>query len=216
MHEPPQVLVCFAVKEEASFLESWAKAQPHIRTLITGMGQRNAEACVRSTLSASRPKLVLSAGFAGGLRPGLGHGTVIFSGAEETGLEPALLKAGAQPARFHFSDRVATSPQEKARLRDLTGADAVEMESFAICTVCRAQRIPSAIVRVILDTAEDNLPLDFNEVLTADQRIDARKLSLALLKSPGKIGGLLRLRKQSTSAARELARVLEEVLRSLG
>jgi len=212
MHSPPVTLVCFAVEEEARFFRRLVFDRPEVQVLITGIGRQNAERTVASALAHTTTGLVLSAGFAGGLRPGLAAGDVVFPGADEAGLVSALIGAGAQPARFHFSHRVLTSATEKRRLREATGADAVEMESYAICALCRERNIPSATVRVILDPAEDDLPLDFNQILTESQRIDIRKLAFALLKSPGKISALLRLRKQGELAAKELARVLVAVI----
>ncbi len=68
-------------------------------------------------------------------------------------------------------------------------------------------------MRVILDTVNEDLPLDFNELMTAEQRLDYGKLAMSLLKSPGKVNALVRLRRQSVSAAQKLAEVLRKVLR---
>jgi hypothetical protein len=67
-------------------------------------------------------------------------------------------------------------------------------------------------VRVILDTAEEDLPLDFNQLMNARQQMDYGKLALALARSPGKLGALLRLQKQSRAAAEALAAVLARLL----
>ena len=86
------------------------------------------------------------------------------------------------------------------------------MESEIIRAVCREQKIPSATVRVILDTANEDLPLDFNQLMTADQKMSYSKLAMALAKSPGKIGALLRLRQESEAAADKLGQVLAGIL----
>ncbi|HWH70667.1 MAG TPA: hypothetical protein VNT26_14860 [Candidatus Sulfotelmatobacter sp.] len=209
---PSPTLVCFAVKEEGRFFSPWITSRPDLQLLITGMGHRNAEQALRRFLVQARPKLVLSCGFAGGLNPNLASGTVLFFAENQTGLEPALQAAGAQPGRFHCAERVATTAQEKQVLWQNTGADAVEMESQVICTRCREAGIPSATVRVILDTAQEDLPLDFNALMTEDQQLDSRKLALAIMKSPAKIVGLLRLQKQTQAAAKSLAQVLAQAL----
>ena len=204
------VLVCFAVKEEAAPFARRAKALGEVRLLVTGMGARNAERALRPAL-ADPPTLVLTCGFAGGLGPALASGRVVFSLDETIGLEPALRAAGAIPGRFHFADRVATTAAEKAALRQQTGADAVEMESQVMREICRQRGIASGTVRVILDAADQDLPLDFNRLLTEEQKIHPGKLAAALLRSPGKVGALLRFQTQVRAAAESLAQVLAAV-----
>jgi len=209
--ESRRVWACFAVKEEAGEFQRLARGRRDLKVILTGIGGRNAERAIRAALAEDQPELVLSCGFAGGLKADFGTGTVVFTADSQTGLEPALLAAGAKPARFHCADRVAATAAEKRALRETTGADAVEMESESICAICREQGIPFAIVRVILDTARENLPLDFNRLQTAEQKISYGKLAVALAKSPGKIGALLRLQRQAQAAAVKLAEVLSRI-----
>ncbi len=210
--EGRKVLVCFAVKEEAGAFLKLVGGIRSVRVILVGMGRRNAERAIRTALAEERPELVLTCGFAGGLRPDLTLGTVVFDAGAETGLEAALLAAGAKPARFHCAERVASTAAEKRALRAATGADAVEMESGTIFAVCREQNIPCATVRVILDTAEEDLPLDFNELMTPEQKLSARRLALALAKSPGKAGELLKLQRKGKGAAGRLGQVLAALL----
>ncbi|SPE52571.1 Purine or other phosphorylase family 1 [Verrucomicrobia bacterium] len=205
------VLVCFAVKEEANSFTSLSST-PRVQTLLTGIGPRNAERAIRAALARQRPRLVLSCGFAGALRSGLRTGTVLFALDGQKDLEAALVAAGARPTRFHCCDRVASTAAQKQALRQATGADAVEMESQTIRAICREKNVPSATLRVILDEAEEDLPLDFNLLMTADQRMDYRKLALALVRAPAKIGALRRLQKQSRAAAENLAQVLSKLI----
>jgi adenosylhomocysteine nucleosidase len=206
-----RVLVCFALKEEAGPFRRLAASQPRITVLITGMGGRNAERAIRSALAKERPDYVVTSGFAGGLQPVLGGGTVLFDG-DVAGLEPGLLANGARRARFHCQNRVAITAPEKSELCRQTGADAVEMESGIIRAVCRQEGIPSVTVRVILDAAMEDLPLDFNQLMTADQRLHGGKLAMALLKSPGKTRALWRLQRRNNAAAERLGEVLSRVL----
>jgi nucleoside phosphorylase len=200
-------LVCFAVKEEAAPFARRARTWTNVRILITGMGARNTELALRPALEEP-PTLVLTCGFAGGLNPALHSGQVVFSLDEQVRAESALRAAGGQPARFHFAHRIATTAAEKAVLRQATGADAVEMESQVVRDLCRERNIPSATVRVILDAAADDLPLDFNRLLTSDCELHAGRLAATLLKSPGKMGVLVRFRKQTQVAAEKLGEAL--------
>jgi hypothetical protein len=210
---PPGItLVCFALKAEAAPFSKVASARPRVRTLITGMGWENAASRVRAALTAERPGLVLSCGFAGGLNPELAAATVVYAADAETGLGPVLLGAGARAARFHCATQAACTAASKLALWAATGADAVEMESHVIGALCREQKVPFAIVRVILDAASEELALDFNALMTSDQQLDPFKLALALAKSPAKVGALLRLRRQSRLAAGRLADVLANAI----
>lgn len=212
MAEPPEILVCFAVKEEARPFTPVAASPARATVLVTGMGRRNSELTVRAACSAHRPSLIITAGFAGGLNPALATGTVIFDADPETALQPALLAAGAIAARFHCADRVAVTSIQKQKLWHETGADAVEMESQVIRAICRELGVPAATVRVILDSASEDLPLDFNDLMTDDMRVDGRKLALTIARSPGKIPALLALRKQTRAAANALAATLHKAL----
>ena len=85
------------------------------------------------------------------------------------------------------------------------------MESAAIHAVCRERGIPCATVRVISDTANEDLPLDFNALAKPDKNLDYGKLAWAIAKSPGKIGALLKLQKKTRFAAEQLAAVLGRI-----
>jgi adenosylhomocysteine nucleosidase len=228
------LLVCFALKEEAAPFQKMASgavaAAQAASILITGIGRKNAEKSVREFLAANSPELMLTCGFAGGLNPDLKLGDVVFELTDRRGefhepltekeigdsrsssLREKLLAAGAKPAKFFCADRIATTVAEKKRLRVDTGADAVEMESGAIHAVCRERGIPGATVRVISDTAGEDLPLDFNVLAKPDQNLDYGKLAWAIAKAPGKIGALMQLQKKTRFAAEQLAAVLAKLL----
>jgi adenosylhomocysteine nucleosidase len=221
------VLVCFPLKQEAAPFRKIAPNKPGTAILLTGIGRLNAERSLRDSLAVDSPELVLTCGFAGGLNPDLKLGDVVFemgnaplspqdgervSAWTGVGLLSKLLAVGAKPAKFFCADHVATTATEKQKLRHETGADAVEMESAAIHATCVEQGIPCVTVRVISDMASEDLPLDFNQLSKADKSLDYGKLFLAVAKSPGKIGALMKLQKQTQFAAERLAEVLGKVL----
>jgi adenosylhomocysteine nucleosidase len=205
-------LVCFAIKQEASPFRQLVGAESRLHIIVTGMGRHNAAQALRAAFAQQQPTRVLTCGFAGGLNPDLASGTVLFDADAETGLESALQAAGARHGRFHCLDRVVSTAEEKRATRALAGADAVEMESRVVRQLCREHHIPSATVRVILDEARQDLPLDFNSLMTPRQRIDGLKLAATLLRAPAKIAALIRLHEQSRSAAAALAAILARAL----
>jgi adenosylhomocysteine nucleosidase len=213
-HGPVAFLVCFAVKEEAKFFFPARSRAGPIQSWITGMGRKNAADSIREAVAAVQPECVLTCGFAGGLNPSLPIGAVVYDEDFDAGVGRALVELGALSGRFHCARRVAITAAEKQALSQSTGADAVEMESSVIRTLCREWKIPSATVRVISDTSSDDLPVDFNALMTSDDRIHYGKLAMALLSSPRRVGQLLTFQRQTMVAARELGRVLNELFSS--
>jgi adenosylhomocysteine nucleosidase len=207
----PTSLSCFALKEEAAPFRKIAAGKTGVSTLIVGIGRANAEKTVRGFLSKNSPALVLTCGFAGGLNPDLKLGEVVFETSDEN-LRVKLVAANAKPAKFFCADRIATTVSEKKSLREQTGADAVEMESAAIQEICRERKIPCATVRVISDTAHEDLPLDFNTLAKPDKNLDFGKLFFAIAKSPNKIPKLMALQKKTKFAAQQLAGVLAKIV----
>ena len=202
------ILVTFAVKEEMKFYPGG----PGIRRFITGMGRENAERNVSEYLDKISPKLVLTCGYAGGLNPILKNNQVVFQTDPGTPLYNKLEELGATPVNFFCTRRVAITAEEKVRLWRGTGLDAVEMESESIRDLCRERNIPSATLRVISDSSEEDLPLDFNTLMTPAQKIHYGKLSWALLRSPMKLMDLLAFQQKTIDAAKALAEFLNKVL----
>jgi adenosylhomocysteine nucleosidase len=207
--KPVSFLVCFAVREEVA-----VPSLPAER-LITGMGRRNASTRFQEALRRLNPERVLTCGFAGALNPEFKIGDVLFDEDIDAGMGKALLSARAIPAKFYCSARVAVTAAEKAELWRTTGADAVEMESSVIRALCRERGIPSATVRVISDAANDDLALDFNALMTSEQKISIPKLMMKLAASPRSIPKLMQLQRNTRFAARRLGDVLSALLHSL-
>jgi uridine phosphorylase len=180
------------------------------------MGRRNASTRFQEALGRWDPDRVLTCGFAGALNPEFKIGDVLFDEDYDAGMNKALLSSGTIPAKFYCSARVAVTAVEKAGLWRTTGADAVEMESAVIRTLCRERGIPSATIRVISDAAKDDLPLDFNALMTSEQKISIPKLMAKLATSPRSVPKLIQLQRNTRFAAQRLGEVLNGLLRSLG
>jgi adenosylhomocysteine nucleosidase len=226
------VLACFALEEEAAPFRTIAAGRPTVSILVSGVGRTNVERSLGGLLAGGAPAVVLTCGFAGGLNPGLELGAVIFElpegkgsaeppapiaepkagGSQASRLREKLLAAGARPGRFFCADRIATTAAEKHELRARTAADAVEMESGTIHAACRERGIPCVTIRVISDTADEDLPLDFNRLSKPDQSLDYWKLAWAIVKAPGSLPALRQLQQKTRFAAERLAAVLARVV----
>jgi len=200
-------LVIFAVKEEAAYFRV-----PGVETLICGMGKRNASAATESVLSQRHPNFVITSGFAGGLDEKLQNGDVVGAWDSDFPLAASLGSSGTRQVTFHCADRVAITREEKSALRKSTGKDAVEMESGVIRELCRGRNIPSATVRVVSDSAGDELPLDFNQLMNPDHSMNFVKLAGALIKAPWKIPKLIQFSGKVKFAAGKLGSALNDAL----
>lgn len=200
------------MKEEAAPFRPFAAKRPEVRILVTGMGAKNAREKFLAALAEGKPLFVITAGYAGGLNPGLTRGALVLDASPDFPLTQKLLQAGGRQGTYHCATMVAITAQEKAALYARTKCDAVEMESGVIRQICAERGIPAATFRVISDAANEDLPLDFNKLMTPDMTMNFGKLAWTLVTSPGKIPVLMRFGKSVQSSARELAKALDEGL----
>jgi len=224
-NQPVDMLVCFAVKEEAKFFSplrevrvaKGAREQVRMRAFcqvwITGMGRTNAARGIREAIAKVKPDRIITAGFAGGLNPKLKVGDILYDEDFDAGLGSQLEDLGAISAKFCCHKRVAITAEEKFALWQETSADAVEMESSVIRTICKEFRIPSATVRVISDDAHQDLPLDFNALMTSEDKINYPKLIWTVLSRPSRIPKLMEFQRQTIAASQKLGSVLHDLLR---
>jgi adenosylhomocysteine nucleosidase len=202
-------LVCFAVSQEAKPFREWASGRKDIQVIVTGMGASNAERAISEAFERFAPHRVFSCGFAGALDSSLHVGDLVFDSTKAPqSIADQLLRLRVSPASFYCAARVAITAAEKSQLRRSTGASAVEMESKVIQAFCAARNVDCVTLRVISDTADEDLPLDFNALMTSEQKLSGLKLAFAILRSPQKIPHLIRLGRDSAYAANELSRAL--------
>jgi adenosylhomocysteine nucleosidase len=192
---------------------------------LTGMGIRTFDFRVASCLKAAGVDAVLSSGLAGSLNPKYEALSIVapcrvgdLRNATGTSVSKALLElASNQGASLVHGlmtvNRVVDTAEEKARLSQF--ADVVDMESLHVVRQFDEEQIPVAVIRAISDGSEEEMPVDFEKVLTADGAIRVVPLLKDLMKEPGKIPALIRFGRQSRAAAEKLARFLDEYIQAL-
>jgi adenosylhomocysteine nucleosidase len=190
----------------------------------TGVGPAAAGTVAGKVLKAQPMSLVMSTGFACALVPAqvgdliVGtavssvHGEGPWTMGDERVLCDEIVSAGflivaqdaglvARVGTVVSSGTVVWQAQEKRRLRRLTDATGLDMESAAVATVAQERGLPMAIVRTVSDLVDEDLPLDFNLFLRPTGWIKGMQ---ALVTCPSSLVGLSRLRKQSRVAADQL------------
>lgn len=193
---------------------------------LTGVGPRLAAVRAADLLreDAGSMQLCISSGLAGAVKSGYGIGQVLAARAvrsENPGgdRDSNLLEcSGALVSfaeecgativnRFYTSERAIGTPEEKAHLGQL--ADAVEMESFGVLAEAAASGIPGIAIRAVSDLADENLPLDMNQVFTQNGHVSVPRVLGQVARHPGAMPGLMKLGKQSRTAAESLAQFLD-------
>jgi adenosylhomocysteine nucleosidase len=196
--------------------------------LEAGVGTDNATERLSKFLEKERADFVLGAGMAGALSPQLGVGDLVIV-ERVIGPSPLLtlpqLCSLAKLVRpdgvdIHLGTAVTTNEFicEASRKRSLAAAlgagevGCVDMESWAVATVCTERRIPFLIVRSISDLFEEDLPLDFNRCRNSHGDLDMLKLGSATLRRPSSLKGLWQLRGRSILCSQRLAWFVDQFL----
>ena len=154
---------------------------------------------------------LVSIGFCGGLRPGLGA-CDIFVATEVNSVPQAIAPSSSRPfktGKLLSINHVVSTAAEKGALSD--DADAVEMEAAAVAERGRYWGLPFYAVRVITDTREESFPLDFNQMRSADGRFSRTKILVASLRNPGVVfPELIKLNKRTARASKALGDFLAD------
>ena len=239
--------VVFALRRESSFFRRafrphrrfpgapcWARfcgpAGLTVLVLETGLGAAATERAVRWLLGrpalgngAYRPRLVLSAGFAGALRPGLRVGDLILAGevVDVAGHRWPAPWPGERPpgegrpplarGRLLTVPALAGDPGQKERLGDQHDALAVDMETATLARLCHQHGVAFGCLRSISDDCRTPLSPDLVSVL-GQGRVGPLRLLGALARKPALLAELWRLAGQTRTAARQLALGLGELL----
>ena len=186
------VLAAMAVEAEA-LMDRLPLDGLDVTVTVTGIGKvAAASTCARLLAERPRDGVVV-AGISGGLTPSAGLGTYVVADAaaqhdldvrplvDAPGIVPELgiarFEAAPEPTRYLAElapsalrglvvsgDAIIRSSEQRALIHErFPDALAVDMETAAIAHVCHLSGVPWSAVRVISDSADDQL--DVSEVL---------------------------------------------------
>lgn len=205
-----------------------------ITALVTGVGQQSAARTMGLMMKMADENchfdVCISSGLAGALQAGLAPGDIIAPqlliaelshadvDSDQLKVDPELRKRalgmGAVPANCLFTtDRVFVKASQKQSCS--SRAQSVDMESFDIVKQAKAWGARAVVVRAISDTADEDLPINFNDTLSNTNQISLAKVLRELMKNPLVLPGLLRFGKQSQRAAQRLANFLDGYVQAL-
>ncbi len=202
---------------------------------VAGAGAEAAQRATRLLIDGHRPRLILSAGFAGGLDPALVRGTAVSprqaltrtggppivctaTGQGSLSTSPIGPSAGIQSSDLAIVsvDHVVATAAAKRELAVASGASLVDMETYAVATVAQAAGLACVSIRVISDDSSQELPREIAALVQPQSGM--RRLGAAL----GAIGrrpraavDMWRLWEHAVVDGRTLARAIETFLEGL-
>lgn len=199
-----------------------------ITVLVTGVGtESSAQAMGLMMKMADEDQhfdICISSGLAGALQETLVPGDIIAPQmviaenrhadlpSDQLKVDPDLrrqaLEGGAIASDCLFTtDQVLVKASQK---RDCSSrAQSVDMESFDIVKEAHARGARGVVLRAISDSANEDLPINFNLTLSKKHQVSVTKVILQLMKNPLALPALLRFAKQSRLAAEKLAHFLD-------
>jgi nucleoside phosphorylase len=158
---------------------------------------------------------VISAGFAGGLQPGLDVGDLVLGqNYSDPGLV-AKLKLGPlwKTGNIITEPAIIEKGEGKRLLGEKTGCLVGDMETAHLAAVCAAHGVPMLSVRCISDALDDDMPVPAAILLSPQTgRPDPLALFRYLISHPKSVPGFNRLMKNAKTAQTCLAAGLLEIL----
>src|SRR5437588_4678861 len=135
-----------------------------VTILHIGVGAKACNARLEILLHKTRPGLVISSGFAGGVSEQLRVGDLILAqNFSDPGLlastERILRERGPRVVKLFTSTSIVDSVAERNEIARAASAAAVDMETGAIASVCNAHRVPLLSLRAISDTVQQPFPM---------------------------------------------------------
>ena len=195
-----------------------------VEFVVTGMGMENARRVTEAVMSPEH-KVCIGAGFAGALQADLKVGNVLAARSVQIlgqtttlpcsrNVTMAAYENGAIDAKmFLTTDHVIATADEKQRLSPF--AEAADMESFATVSVAKEKNVSCAVVRVISDRFDEDMPAEIDTTVDEFGRVKAGGVLQHVARHPLQIPALIRLGRQSKTAAEALRHFLEAFIKEL-
>jgi adenosylhomocysteine nucleosidase len=142
--------------------------------VANGPGPRSIEEALRQKMEVNG---IINTGFCGALDPSLRIGDIVAWG-------DVPCQSTFARGEISSSDRVVVTVEEKRRLREKTGAIAAEMEAGAVKEIASEWKVPFYCVRAVSDTANEDMPLDFNLYRDSAGRFSLPRIALAAMSRP--------------------------------
>lgn len=203
-----------------------AIAGRRVAVATSGAGWGRARHATEALIDGHAPRWIISAGFAGGLNPGLSRHDIVMADSlvDATGarftldlsVDRSTLSKGVHVGTLLTTEKIVRLPDEKRAWGERHGALAVDTETTAVAAVCRDRRVPMLAVRILTDAVDETLPADVQHL--TDQTSPAARLGAALgtvWRRPSSVKDLWGLRETALTGSDRLARFLVGLIEGL-
>jgi adenosylhomocysteine nucleosidase len=192
--------------------------------VVTGMGLESATNVTRKILSDDHDFCIAS-GFAGALRPNYKVGDILAAEAVQFLGKSKILQSNRTLARHAeqdgaifakmllTADHVVRTRAEKSSLAPF--AEFVDMESFGIFSAANEIGRPAVAIRVISDGHDGELPVDVALTMSNKGQVQIGRVVRYLARNPSTLPALIRLGRDSRTAAEALAAFLESYMKKI-
>jgi adenosylhomocysteine nucleosidase len=175
-----------------------------------GIGAEAARRAAEAVIAIYAPKLIYSAGFAGALDPALKVGDVVRPRHVVNAGDGSSMNLDQGEGVLVSFGSVA-SPEQKAKLRNSFGAQAVDMEAAAVARAAEARGIGFAVVKVISDEFDFSFP-SMEQFVDSDGRFLQGRFAWFAALRPWLWPRVARLARNSNCASLALCRWLQTMI----
>lgn len=224
----PRVAIVAAVKRELRpLLRSWNRVEikygrhrytayesPKLEAvaIFGGMGTEAARTASEAVLTLGKPEWLISAGFAGAVKPGWKAGDVFAPRFIVDSVTGSKYSAGGGAGVLLTSHDVHGAASKKM-VAESSDAEAVDMEGSAVADVALEHGVKFAALKAISDEHETALPPLVKFIRPGGKFSTAAFLAAAATR-PEWWGSIWALSGNSSRASKSLSRELESILRS--
>jgi adenosylhomocysteine nucleosidase len=167
-----------------------------------GIGAEAARRAAEAVIATYAPRAIYSAGFAGGLDPALNVADIVQPRRVVNAGDGSSIDLGRGEGVLVTFGAVA-STEQKAKLRESFGAQAVDMEAAAVGRAAETRGVTFAVVKVISDEFDFNFPSTERFVDPNGQFLEGRFAWFAVVR-PWLWPQVVRLARNSHRASRAL------------
>ena len=174
----------FKVAERTEHLRFYRSAsKPQVVAVVGGYGRERAQQATREVIERYRPEVIVSAGFAGGVKPGIGTGDLFLcnrlssiagsaaywtrgAAKERPPQDSAVVDKLLEETIADYTvcgclsvPQLVSSSSMKAWIGATFPVDIIDMEGYWATEAAAAAGTSSVVVRAVLDPVEQTLPM---------------------------------------------------------